>query len=104
MRILLPALLAVIAPLSAGCVSMGPNYDPALIESLRPGMDRNEVIGLLGRPTSKVTLADGTQHLMWVHSKGSMFGASARAVTLIFGSDGKYQRTLSQVETDTKMR
>ena len=104
MRIIALALLVIIAPLPAACVTMGPNYDPALVESLRPGMDRSEVIALLGRPTTTVTMADGSQHLMWVHSKGSMFGANARAVTLIFGADGKYQRTLSQVETDTNIR
>lgn len=81
---------------------MGPNYDPAVVESLRPGMDRSEVIALLGRPTSRVVLADGSQQLMWVHSKGSMFGATARSVMLIFGPDGKYLRLLGEADTNLR--
>ena len=92
-------LLAVISPLPAACVSMGPDYDPAAVESLKPGMDRAEVIALLGRPSSRATLSDGSQYLMWIHSKGTMFGAKARALTLIFGPDGKYQRVSSESES-----
>ncbi len=96
------ALLTAAAVVPTGCVSMGPNYNPAVVQSLRPGMDRSEVIALLGRPTSRVRLADGSQHLMWIHSKGSMFGATARAVTLIFGADDKYVGTFSEAETDIR--
>lgn len=102
MRISVLALLAATAPLTSACVSMGPNYDPALVQTLRPGMDRREVVALLGRPTSRVRLADGSQHLMWIHSKGSMFGATARAVTLIFGADDKYVGTFSEAETNIR--
>lgn len=92
------ALLALSAPLF-GCVSLGSNYDAAAVEMLRPGMYRTEVIALLGRPTTSVTLADGSQHLVWTHSQGSMFGAKARSLTLIFGPDGRYLRTFSEAET-----
>jgi hypothetical protein len=102
MRSITLALLALLAFVPAGCVSMGPNYDPAIVDSLAVGTDQAEVIELLGRPTSKVTLADGSRQLMWVHSKGSMFGATSRAVTLIFGPDGKYQRPLAAVETNLR--
>ena len=93
-------LLAV--PL-AGCVSMGPNYDPAAVERLQPGADKAEVIGLLGRPTSTVRLADGQQQLMWVHSRGTMLSTgSARAVILKFDANGKYVGLVSSSATNLR--
>ena len=75
----------------AGCVSIGPNYDPAAVDRLQAGMDTAQVIAILGRPTTTVTLADGRQQLMWIHSRGDMLGrAEARTVTLMFNADGKY--------------
>lgn len=82
------------------CVSMGPNYDPDAVSRLTVGMSQSGVVALLGPPSTRVTLADGTQQWMWLHSRGTMLGrGDARSVTLQFGSDGRYVRTLSQVET-----
>lgn len=73
----------------AGCVSVGTNYDVAAVDKLAVGMTKAEVIGLLGKPNQIITKSDGTERLMWVHSTGSMFGATARSVGLPFGPDGK---------------
>jgi hypothetical protein len=87
----------------AGCVSMGPNYDPTTIEQLQPGMDKAAVIARLGRPTSVASLPDGKQQLMWIHSRGDMLGrAQARSVMLMFGADGKYIGLVSQAETNLR--
>jgi outer membrane protein assembly factor BamE (lipoprotein component of BamABCDE complex) len=96
------AVLALLAQITSGCVSMGSNYDAAAVQRLTPGMDRSEVIAMLGRPTTSVTLEDRSQHLVWTHSRGSMFGATARSLTLIFGPDGKYLRTFSEAETQIR--
>lgn len=77
------------AALLAGCVSMGTNYDPAAVDRLQVGMTKVQVIQMLGQPNQVVTLADGGQKLIWVHSTGSMFGANARSVGLPFGPDGR---------------
>lgn len=88
------------AAMLAGCVSMGPNYDPAAVARLQPGMERGQVIAILGRPTTTVTLPDGSQQVTWIHSRGTMLGtAEARSVTLIFGADGKYISRGMQAET-----
>lgn len=91
--------LVLIAALPA-CVSMGANYDPAAVARLTVGMSQSEVVALLGSPSTRVTLADGTQQWMWLHSRGTMLGrGDARSVTLQFDADARYVRTLSQVET-----
>lgn len=77
------------AVLLAGCVSMGTNYDVAAVDRLQVGMSKAEVIALLGQPNQVVTNSDGSERLVWVHSKGSMFGANARSVGLPFGPDGR---------------
>lgn len=82
---------------------MGPNYDPAVVDQLRPGMTKAEVIALLGKPTSTASLTSGEQQVMWVHSKGTMLGrADARAVMLQFDASGRYSRMLSQSETNIR--
>ena len=87
------------AALVSGCVSMGTNYDPAAVAKLQPGMTRSEVVALLGKPNSIATAADGSEQLLWVHSKGSMFGATARSVTLPFGTDGRLIQAPTQTTT-----
>ena len=81
--------VAVAALLLAGCVSMGTNYDVAAVDRLQIGMTKAQVIGLLGQPNQVVTNSDGSSRLVWVHSTGSAFGASARSVGLPFGTDGR---------------
>jgi len=82
-------VVAIAALLLAGCVSMGTNYDVAAVDRLQIGMTEAEVIRLLGQPNQIVTNSDGSERLVWVHSTGSMFGANARSVGLLFGPSGK---------------
>ncbi|UVO50176.1 outer membrane protein assembly factor BamE [Sphingomonas sp. SUN019] len=85
------------------CVSMGPDYDPAVVDQLTPGMAKAEVVARLGRPTTTASLPDGRQQLMWVHSRGTMLGtARARSVLLIFSADGKYIGLVSQTNTEIR--
>jgi hypothetical protein len=96
------ALAMLTGPLAA-CVSLGPNYNPAAVDALRPGTPKSEVIALLGRPTTVSKLPDGRQQLMWVHSRGTMLGkADSRAVMLMFGADGRYEGLVSQSETQIR--
>lgn len=100
MRVLMAAL--ALAPV-AGCVTMGPDYDPALVDTFQPGMSKAEVVAKLGRPTTTASLPDGRQQLMWVHSRGNMLGrASGRAVMLMFGQDGRYIGLVSSSETNLR--
>ena len=82
-------IVVLAALLTAGCMSVGTNYDPAAVERLRVGMSKAEVIQMLGRPNQVITNSDGSERLVWVHSTGSMFGANARSVGLPFGTDGR---------------
>lgn len=100
LKLVLPALVA--AALCGGCVSMGPNYDPAEVASLEAGMTLPEIARRLGKPTSVVTLGDGTSQAMWLHSTGSMLGGSSRAVTLLFDAQGRFIKPLNQVQTNLR--
>jgi hypothetical protein len=81
---------------------MGTNYDPAVVSSIAPGTPEAEVIARLGRPTSRTTLADGTTHIMWLHSTGNALGrGSARTATLEF-RDGRFVRVLVTNETNIR--
>ena len=71
------------------CVSIGTNYSEAAAGQLQVGMSRAEVVHMLGKPNSVVTLGDGRMQLGWVHSQGSMFGAKAKSLTLPFSADGR---------------
>jgi len=85
----------------SGCVSMGTNYDPNIAAQLQPGMSKADVISRLGKPNSITQLADGRTQLVWVHSTGSMFGANARAVAMMFDVNGKLLST-TQNQTEVK--
>jgi hypothetical protein len=98
----LPTAALAGALMLAGCVSIGPNYDPALIDQIKPGTPKAQVIAQLGRPTSVTKLGDGRQQLMWVYSRGSMGRANSRAAILMFDADGRYLETVSQSETSIR--
>lgn len=95
--------LVVIAALTlAGCVSMGTNYDTAAVDRLQVGMMKAQVVQMLGKPNSITTLPDGRVQLGWVHSTGSMFGAKARAVSLLFDVNDKLIQTVNQNQIEMK--
>jgi hypothetical protein len=85
------AICAAAALALAGCVSMGTNYDPNRVASLRAGMSEAEVVALLGKPNGVATNPNGQRVLVWMLSSGSMFGANARSLSLVFGPDGRLQ-------------
>ena len=90
--------LAVLA--LAGCVSMGPNYDPAVAQSLPVGTSEAEAIRLLGQPNNVTVLTDGTRNLMWLHSTGNALGqGKARSVILHFDQEGRYTGMVSSSQT-----
>lgn len=88
---------------TVACVSMGPDYSTDAVAQLKPGTPKAEVIALLGRPTTTVSLPDGRQQLMWVHSRGTMLGsAQARSALLMFSATGEYISAMSQAETTVR--
>ena len=91
-----------VATLLASCVSMGTNYDPNAVSQLQPGMSKDDVIARLGKPNSISQFPDGRIQFGWVHSTGSMFGASARAVSLMFDANGRLLQTVNQNQIEMK--
>jgi hypothetical protein len=82
----------IIALLLTGCAS-GTNYNPASVSQLQPGMSKEQVIQMLGKPNSEMTMPDGQTALVWARAKVSPFGASSRSVSLIFDANSKLLRT-----------
>jgi len=91
------------ALLLAACATVGTDYSQTTVESLRPGMTQAEVVSLLGNPSSRTTLADGTEQWMWVHAKANAFGsARSKAVMLKFGPDKRFVEVMSATETQIR--
>jgi hypothetical protein len=86
-----------------GCVSAGTNFDPAQVSLLRPGMTETAVFSRLGPPNSHSSMANGEEVLVWLHSRGTAWGAGdARSVSLLFDEQKKLVRVLNQTETHLK--
>lgn len=82
----------------AGCAS-GTNYNPASVSQLQPGMSKEQVIQMLGKPNSVMTMPNGQTALVWARAKVSPFGASSRSVSLMFDANGKLlQKYQSQTQ------
>lgn len=96
-------LAAVVPVLLAGCATAGNDFSLTTVESLNAGMSQSEVIALLGQPTGRTRLADGSSQLIWSHAKANAFGsARSKAVVLRFDTDGKYTGEMSSNQTDVR--
>lgn len=90
--------------LTSACVDIGANYDPAVVDRLQPGMDQAQVIALLGRPTTRNRLSNGTSQLGWSYSHGDALGRGrSRLLILAFDADHKYVGVVSQIESELRM-
>lgn len=96
------ASIIAAALMLAGCMSTGTNYNPAVVSTLRAGTPMAAVIGQLGSPNARSTMADGQTVLVWTHATGNALGQSrARSVSLLFDASGRYVRTLASSEVAT---
>lgn len=95
----LAAMLACTA-----CASAGTNYSDAAAASVRAGMTREQVIGMLGAPNSITMMADGGTLMLWLHSKANgMTGhAQARSVSFLFDREGRVVRPIQTNRTDMR--
>lgn len=86
-----------------GCVSMGTNYDPAVITQIAPGTPMADVIARLGQPNSRTGLPTGQTQLMWLHSTGTAWGtADARSAVLFFDEGGRFVRVVTTNQTSIR--
>ena len=91
------------ALLVAGCASVGTNYNPAVVSTLRAGEPMAAVIGQLGRPNARSTNPNGETVLVWTHATGNAFGhGRARSVSLLFDASGRYVRELGSSDVDMR--
>ena len=86
-------LAAVSAVAMAGCMTMGSQFDPALVDTLRPGESTmDDAIALLGTPTSTTVLGRGRTLVQWQYSQGRLVGATGAYVTVLFDAGGTMVR------------
>lgn len=92
-----------LSAVTAGCVSVGTNYDPAAVDQIAAGTPMTDVIARLGQPNSRTTLPNGQTQLMWLHSTGTAWGtADARSAALLFDADGKFIRVITTNQTSMR--
>lgn len=86
--------------LTAGCATVGTNFDVATVQSLRPGMSEAQVVQVLGPPNTRVRMPDGSEMLGWTYAHANAFGsATGKGAMLKFGPDGRYIGMMSTTET-----
>jgi hypothetical protein len=99
----IPSVLAMVlvCVTAAGCASSGTDYDPAAVATLMQGMTEAEVIQRLGKPNNVTTMVDGRKVMVWAHSEvnGLSGRSSTRAVSILFGADGRMSRQVSETNS-----
>lgn len=88
--------IAAVAAALAGCASFGEEFDPAAVDTLKPGVATVEdAVAALGPYNGDSRLADGTRVYTWMHSRANSLtgSAAAQSVSLIFAPDGRLKAT-----------
>ncbi|MFJ6023557.1 hypothetical protein ACIQC9_03010 [Brevundimonas sp. NPDC092305] len=97
--LILIAAVALAQPL-AGCMTSGPRFTMAEVRTLKPGVTtKAEAIALLGEPSARSAMADGSELLQWMFTEAIYIAAEGRHVAILFGADGKMIRITHQSET-----
>lgn len=95
-------LLCCLAFLTAGCATVGTNFDVASVQSIQPGTSEAQVIAMLGRPNVRTRLTDGSEMLVWSYGHAAAFGsATGKSAALEFDPAGRYIGVVSTSETRT---
>jgi hypothetical protein len=85
-------IVALCAALAA-CSTIGNKFDPAAVQELRPGVSTvQDAVAKLGPYVAESTQADNSRILRWLYAQGSMFGASAARVEILFDAEGRMVR------------
>ena len=78
-------LMAAMLSLGACVAHVGHDFNMAEnLPRLEPGMSQQQVVSMLGNPTSTAVQSDGTVRLMWVHARGTIAGATSESLLLEF--------------------
>lgn len=80
------AAVCLAAPLLLGaCASSGTNFDPKLVDQLKPKVTQlDEAIRLLGNPNSVTKRADGTKVVQWIYFSIVMGSSTSKHVVVVF--------------------
>lgn len=84
---------------TAACVTSGPHFTMAEVQSLQPGVTtKDEAIALLGGASSVSDMGDGSTLVQWLYVIGTPYGGAGRHVSILFGSDGRMVRITHQAQ------
>lgn len=87
--------VVVMIALLAGCATVGEEFDIALVDKLEPGVATiDDAVALLGPYSTQAVNSNGAKAYGWTHGRTNGFTGKmeAKAVTLVFGPDGKLAR------------
>ena len=90
------ACLALSLLLSA-CASRGTDFDPQLVDQLKPKVTKlEEAIQLLGKPNMVSKQADGTKVAQWMHVSVKMGSSASKTVMVSFDKNDVMVKLLQQ--------
>lgn len=81
------------------CVSTGPQFDMAKVNAFQTGITTEaDAIAVLGPPSSRSSMSDGTELLQWIGIMGTPIGGKANHAAILFGRDNKMIRITHQFQ------
>lgn len=84
-RITLVASLVAIGVIVAACASRGTDFDPMLVDQLKPKVTRlDEAVQLLGSPNNIIRQPDGTKVVQWMHVSVTIGSSATKSVIVSF--------------------
>ena len=93
--------VALVAALT-GCVSVGKDFSMADVDAMQPGVTTfQDAVAKLGEPASTSMAGDGQKLASWVRVASGLGSTTQKAVSIVFGKDGKMIRVGSRSNVKT---
>ena len=82
----LGSIACLVVPLLLGaCASRGTDFDPKLVDQLKPKVTQlDEAVRLLGSPNHVTKRPDGTKLVQWIHVSVTMGSSATKHVVVLF--------------------
>jgi len=78
-------IISVTFLVSAGCATYGEEFNFSEMDSIKKGMNREDVRGLLvGDPMSRINLEDGSFCERYLYSNTSFFSTKSKAIDICY--------------------
>ncbi len=84
--------------LLGACATSGTKFEMSAVNAMQPGVTTYEdAVATLGKPRGVAIAADGAKSVVWSWAEAGAFtGVQSRAVSILFGKDGKMIRVVGK--------